>query len=146
HLIFARAFENGIDQGIGGFIAVRDGDAPKGLIVGRREPAMGIRGIPECELIFEDLEVPAAMLLTPPQGLRRRFAALMNAYNAQRLGAATVALGIAEGAFRHALAYAQEREQFGRPICEFQGLQWMLADMSIALAAARALIHRAAIS
>jgi alkylation response protein AidB-like acyl-CoA dehydrogenase len=151
HLIFARAFENGIEQGIGGFIAVRDGaapaeGAPKGLIVGRREPAMGIRGIPECELIFEDLEIPTEMLLMPPQGLRRGFAALMDAYNAQRLGAATVALGIAEGAFRHALAYAQEREQFGRPICEFQGLQWMLADMSIALAAARALIHRAATS
>ncbi len=146
HLIFARAFENGIEQGIGGFIAVRDGDGPKGLIVGKREPAMGIRGIPECELIFEDLEVPAEMLLAPPQGLRRGFAALMDAYNAQRLGAATVALGIAEGAFRHALAYAQEREQFGRPICEFQGLQWMLADMSIALAASRALIHRAATS
>jgi hypothetical protein len=146
HLIFARAFENGIEQGIGGFIAVREGDSPKGLIVGKREPAMGIRGIPECELIFEDLEIPHEMLLAPPQGLRRGFAALMDAYNAQRLGAATVALGIAEGAFRHALAYAQEREQFGRPICEFQGLQWMLADMSIALAASRALIHRAAAS
>jgi alkylation response protein AidB-like acyl-CoA dehydrogenase len=147
HLIFARAFENGVEQGIGGFIAVRDGaGAPKGLIVGKREPAMGIRGIPECELIFEDLEVPADMLLMPPQGLQRGFAALMDAYNAQRLGAATVALGIAEGAFRHALAYAQEREQFGRPICEFQGLQWMLADMSIALAASRALIHGAATS
>jgi alkylation response protein AidB-like acyl-CoA dehydrogenase len=146
HLIFARAFENGVEQGIGGFIAVRDGASPKGLVVGKREPAMGIRGIPECELIFEDLEVPADMLLMPPGGLRRGFAALMDAYNAQRLGAATVALGIAEGAFRHALAYAQEREQFGRPICEFQGLQWMLADMSIALMAARALIHGAATS
>jgi alkylation response protein AidB-like acyl-CoA dehydrogenase len=147
HLIFARAFENGVEQGIGGFIAVREGDgSPKGLIVGKREPAMGIRGIPECELIFDNLEVSHDMLLMPPQGLARGFAALMDAYNAQRLGAATVALGIAEGAFRHALAYTQEREQFGRPICEFQGLQWMLADMSIALAASRALIHGAATS
>ncbi len=61
-----------------------------------------------------------------------------------RDGAATVALGIAEGAFGHALAYAQEREQFGRPIAEFQGLQWMLADMSTSIEAARALIHKAA--
>jgi alkylation response protein AidB-like acyl-CoA dehydrogenase len=68
----------------------------------------------------------------------------MDAYNAQRVGAATVALGIAEGAFRLALAYSQERRQFGRPICEFQGLQWMLADMSTRLGAARALIHDAA--
>ena len=68
----------------------------------------------------------------------------MTAYNAQRLGAAAVALGIAQGAFEHALAYAAHRHQFGRPIGEFQGVQWMLADMSIALDAARALLHQAA--
>jgi len=60
------------------------------------------------------------------------------------VGAATVALGIAEGAYEQALDYAGVREQFGRPIAEFQGLQWMLADMSIALAAAQALVYRAA--
>ncbi len=68
----------------------------------------------------------------------------MNAYNAQRVGAATVALGLAEGAYELALDHARAREQFGRPIAEFQGLQWMLADMSIALAAAQALIYKAA--
>ncbi len=61
----------------------------------------------------------------------------MTAYNGQRIGAATVALGIAEGAYELALAYAQEREQFGRPICEFQGVQWMLADMATQSPAAR---------
>ena len=60
----------------------------------------------------------------------------MNAYNGQRIGAATVALGLAEGAYDLALAYAQEREQFGRPICEFQGVQWMLADMATQIAGA----------
>ena len=68
----------------------------------------------------------------------------MNAYNAQRIGAATVALGIAEGAYELALAHAQQREQFGRPISEFQGLQWMLADMATQIAAAQALIYKAA--
>jgi 3-sulfinopropanoyl-CoA desulfinase len=146
HLIFARVFENGVEQGIGGFIAIRDPEAgtPKGLTVGRREPTMGLRGIPETELLFDDLEIPADMLLLPPQGLRRGFGALMSAYNAQRVGAATVALGIAQGAYEQALAYSGKREQFGRPICEFQGLQWMLADMATQLAAARALIHKAA--
>jgi alkylation response protein AidB-like acyl-CoA dehydrogenase len=146
HLIFARTFENGVEQGIAGFIAVRDpvAETPAGLIVGKREPAMGIRGIPEREMIFDGLEVPDDMIVIPPGGIRRGFAGLMEAYNAQRLGAATVALGIAEGAYRLALDYAQDREQFGRPICEFQGLQWMLADMSIQLEAARGLIHRAA--
>ena len=115
-----------------------------GLLIGKREPAMGLRGIPETEIIFDDLEVAEDMALIPPRGLSHGFADLMNAYNAQRVGAATVALGLAEGAFRHALAYSQEREQFGRPICEFQGLQWMLADMSTRIEAARGLVHKAA--
>ncbi len=142
HLIFARVFEDGVEQGIGGFIAVRD--QAKGLTVGRREPAMGLRGIPECELLFEDLQIPREMMLVPPEGIRRGFAGLMNAYNGQRVGAATVALGVAAGAFELALDYAQTRKQFDRPICEFQGLQWMLVDMHTQLAAARLLIHKAA--
>jgi alkylation response protein AidB-like acyl-CoA dehydrogenase len=119
-------------------------DCAKGLIIGRREPAMGLRGLPETEVLFHDLEVPEHMALMPPRGLRHGFGDLMKAYNGQRIGAATVALGIAEGAFQHALAYAKERHQFGRPIAEFQGLQWMLADMSTSIEASRALIHKAA--
>ena len=145
HLVFARVFdEQGVEQGIGGFIAIRD-ETP-GLVVGRREPAMGLRGIPETEVRFEDMEIPAERVVLPPSGFRRGFADLMNAYNSQRVGAATVALGIAEGAYRRALAHVGEREQFGRPLAEFQGLQWMLADMSIRLAAARLMIHKAASS
>ena len=145
HLIFARVHdERGEEEGIGGFVAVR-GETP-GLAIGERERTMGLRGIPEAEIRFEDMALPASALVVPPRGLRKGFADLMNAYNSQRVGAATVALGVAAGAFDHALAYAQTREQFGRPICEFQGLQWMLADMSIEIEAARALIRRAALS
>ena len=144
HLIFARVMENGVSQGIAGFIAVLG--ETKGLRIGKREPAMGLRGIPETEVILENLEVPEEMVLIPSTGLKRGFAGLMNAYNGQRVGAGTVALGIAQGAYELALSHAQNREQFGRPIAEFQGLQWMLADMSIGLAAARALIHNAAAS
>jgi alkylation response protein AidB-like acyl-CoA dehydrogenase len=146
HLIFARVFDDGKEQGIGGFITVRDSDkgTPKGLIVGKREPAMGVRGIPETELIFDNLEIAEDMVLIPPEGIRRGFAGLMNAYNGQRIGAATVAHGIAVSAYELALAYAHERTQFGRPIAEFQGVQWMLADMSIQLSAAQGLIYGAA--
>jgi len=147
HLIFARAFDaQGAELGIGGFLAVREGEkgTPPGLTIGRREPAMGLRGIPETEVLFDNLEVPDDMLVAPPKGIRRGFAGLMNAYNGQRVGAGTVALGIAQGAFELALDYVQTREQFGRPICEFQGLQWMLADMSVALEAARLGLWRAA--
>ncbi len=143
HLIFARVFdETGAELGIGGFLAFRDED--EGLAIGSREPTMGLRGIPETEVLFQDLALPADRLVMPPSGLKRGFADLMNAYNAQRVGAGTVALGLAEGAYRRALAFSQEREQFGRPIAEFQGLQWMLADMSVQIEAARALIWRAA--
>jgi alkylation response protein AidB-like acyl-CoA dehydrogenase len=144
HLIFARVMENGENLGIGGFIAVRG--KTKGLTIGRREPAMGLCGIPETEVIFEDMEVGEDMAVIPPEGLKRGFAGLMQAYNGQRVGAATVAHGIAVGAYELALEYTKMREQFGRPIAEFQGLQWMLADMSIGLAASEALIFKAATS
>lgn len=149
HLIFARAFdETGTELGIAGFMVLRDPDegTPKGLKIGKREPAMGLRGIPETEIIFEDLEVPDAMMVTPDQGLERGFAGLMTAYNGQRIGAGTVALGIAQGAFDLALEFAKTRRQFDRPICEFQGLQWMLADMATGLDAARLMLYRAATS
>src|SRR5262252_9966850 len=127
HLVFARVFdEAGKEQGIGGFLAVRD--QTKGLIIGAREPTMGLRGIPETEILFQDMEVGDDMVVMPPSGFKRGFADLMNAYNSQRVGAATVALGLADGAYQLALEYAKSREQFGRPIAEFQGLQWMLAD------------------
>jgi alkylation response protein AidB-like acyl-CoA dehydrogenase len=143
HLVFARVFdEAGEEQGIGGFLGIRD--QTKGLVIGKREPTMGLRGIPEAEVLLQDMEVGDAMVLLPPSGFRRGFADLMNAYNSQRVGAATVALGLADGAYQHALDYANSREQFGRPIAEFQGLQWMLADMSVQIAAARELIWKAA--
>lgn len=143
HLIFARVFaEDGTEEGIAGFLAFRD-ETP-GLSFGKREPTMGLRAIPEMEVIFEDMEIDASMLVMPPSGFRRGFADLMNAYNSQRVGAGTVGLGIAQGAYELALDFAHEREQFDRPIAEFQGLQWMLADMSVQLEAARSLTYRAA--
>ena len=109
HLIFARVFDDGVEQGIGGFLVVRcpETGAPAGLTIGEREPAMGLRAMPETQVILDDLKVPAGMLLLPPGGLRRGFAGLMNAYNGQRVGAATVALGIAQGAFELALEAAR---------------------------------------
>jgi len=143
HLIFARVFdEKGQELGIGGFLAVRD-DA-KGLHITRREKTMGLRGMPEGELLFENLEIPETMALVPPSGFRRGFADLMTAYNSQRVGAGTVAMGIAAGALEHALDYAKTRTQFGRPIGEFQGLQWMLADMQTQLTASRLMLYAAA--
>ncbi len=145
HLIFARVFdERGDELGIGGFLAVAD--QAKGLRVARREATMGLRGMPEGEIVLEDLAVPAAMVVAPPSGFKRGFADLMNAYNSQRVGAGTVAMGIAAGALELAVQWSKSREQFGRPIAEFQGLQWLLADMQTQLTASRLMLHAAACS
>ena len=143
YLIFARVFdESGDEQGIGGFIAVRE--QAKGLRVVKRERTMGLCGMPEGELAFEDLHIPNDMALIPPSSFRRGFAELMNAYNSQRVGAGTVAMGIAAGALEHAVEFVKTREQFGRPIGEFQGLQWMLAGMQTSLTASRLMLYAAA--
>src|SRR5437870_3439121 len=138
YLVYARFGARAGAEGIGGVFVERD---TPGFRIGRREFMMGLRGIPEGELHLEGCEVPRENLLVGPgDGFKK----LMQAYNGQRLGAATVALGLAQGAYERALAYAVERRQFGRPIADFQGIRWKLADMAIKLDAARLLIHRAA--
>jgi len=143
HLIFARVFdEGGKDLGIGGFVAVRDDSGA--ISMSKREPTMGLCGMPEGELIFKNLFVETDMAVVPPSGFKRGFAGLMNAYNSQRVGAGTCAMGIAAGALDHALGWVKQRKQFGRPIGEFQGLQWMLADIQTQLTASRLMLYNAA--
>ena len=140
NLIFARIVDrDGSDQGIGGILV--DLGTP-GFSIGRVEDAMGLRGIPEAELIFQDCEVPAANLVVrdPKDGFKK----LMNGYNAQRIGASSVALGLAQGAHDLALEYMGQRVAFGRKLQEFQGLDWMMAESEIKIEAARLLIYRAA--
>ena len=148
YVIFARVLdEDGTDAGITGFLVHYDpenGVAPAGFHVVGRERTMGLCGMPETELRFEDLEVEARWMIRPPSGLARGFGDLMNAYNSQRVGAGTIALGVAVGAMGHAKRYLAEREQFGRLLQEFQGLQWMLADMDTSVHAARLMLHEAA--
>ena len=148
HLIFARVLdEAGEAQGIGGFIVHVDkgaGIVPEGFEVVRLERTMGLCGMPEAELAFKDLFVTDDMVLLPPSGFKRGFADLMNAYNSQRVGAGTIAMGVAAGALDHAKRYVKKREQFGRPLAEFQGLQWMIADMDTGVHASRLMLHEAA--
>jgi 3-sulfinopropanoyl-CoA desulfinase len=126
--------------GIGGILVERD---TAGFLIGERDRTMGLRGIPEGRLHFDRCHVPREhMLVGPGDGFKK----LMQAYNGQRLGAATVALGLAQGAYELALDYAGRRRQFGRAIGDFQGIRWKLADMAIRLDAARLLIHRAAVN
>lgn len=148
YLIFAQMLDDaGHTQGIAAFLVYHDpanGAAPEGFNIIGREHTMGLCGMPEAELRFDNLRVPADMLLMPPSGIKRGFADLMTAYNSQRVGAGTIAMGVAAGALEHAKRYLKERHQFGRPIGEFQGLQWMLADMDMAVHASRLMLHEAA--
>ncbi|TWP32515.1 3-sulfinopropanoyl-CoA desulfinase [Leekyejoonella antrihumi] len=142
HLVFAQVVEDGVKQGIQGFLAYRD--KTDGLRIGERHRTMGLRGIPETYIHFENMFVPEEDVVRPPGEARRGFAGLMDAYNGQRVGAGMVAHGIAQGALEVAVDRVKSREQFGRPLAEFQGLQWMLADMQIGLTASRGLLYQAA--
>jgi len=140
NLIFVRFIENGNDMGIGGILV--DKGTP-GFTFGRVERAMGLRGIPETELIFKDCMVSEENVVVKGNGTEG-FKKLMNGYNGQRIGASAVALGIAQGAHDLAVDYMKKRKAFGRHLSEFQGLQWEMAESEIKLNAARLLIHRAA--
>lgn len=148
HLVFARVIdEQNNDLGIGGFIVHRDASTnsiPKGFEIRRREHTMGLCGMPEAELHFNNVEVDEAFALKPASGYGKGFAELMTAYNSQRVGAGTVAMGIAAGALERATEFLKKREQFGRPLAEFQGLQWMVADMDASVHASRLMLHDAA--
>ncbi|MCX6349899.1 MAG: acyl-CoA dehydrogenase family protein [Candidatus Aureabacteria bacterium] len=110
----------------------------KGFSIGKEEHKMGIRTSSTSELIFEDCRIPAKNLLGR-EGMG--FIVAMRTLDQARPGVAAQALGIAQGALDEAVAYARKREQFGRPIVSFQGLQWLLADMATQLEAARALVY-----
>ena len=111
-----------------------------GFSIGKHEDKMGIRGSTTCEVVLEDCEVPVENLLGKEGD---GFAILMKTLDFTRPCVAAQALGIAQGALDYAVAYAREREQFGKPIISFQGLNWMLADMDAKIEAARQLVYKA---
>ena len=142
YVVVSHVYENDQNLGMGAFLLI-DGEV-EGFRIGKRIPTMGLRGLPEGFIHLENCQVPEAALLVPSGGFEKGFGEIMTAYNSQRIGAAAVALGIAQGAYEHAIIYTKKRKQFGRPIADFQGLQWKLADMSIKLHAARLMIQETA--
>jgi alkylation response protein AidB-like acyl-CoA dehydrogenase len=114
-----------------------------GFSVGKEEDKLGIRASNTCELIFEDCRVPVANRLGK-EG--EGFKVAMSNLDAGRISVAAQALGIAEAAYEAALEYAKTRQQFGQPIANFQGIQWMLADMATRIEASRLLIYNAALA
>ncbi len=125
-------------EGISCFLVYRDDE---GVSFGKEEQKMGIHGSPTREVFFENVEIPGDRMIGD-DGEGFRIAMKTLDYSRPTIGAQ--ALGIAQGAFDFAARYMTEREQFGRKIAEFQGLQFMLADMAMEIEAARLLIYKAA--
>ncbi len=125
-------------RGISAFVVEKG--AP-GLVYGKNENKMGMRGSINSELYFEDMEVPAANIIgAEGQGFKN----LMQTLSMSRLFCAAQAVGIAQGAFDHAVNYARERVQFGRPIAALSPIQFMVADMAASIESARLLTYEAA--
>src|SRR5436189_919958 len=127
----------GHSHGISAFIV--EADRP-GFSVGKLEHKMGIRGSPTGQPIFDGVRVPEESLIGAEN---EGFKVAMSTLDRSRLGVAAQAVGIAQGATDYAAAYAKERQQFGKPIASFQGIQFKLADMESRTAAARELLYRA---
>ena len=137
-VVFATMDRSLRHKGINVFIVEK---GTPGFAVGKLEHKMGIRATSTAELLFEDCFVPEENRLgNEGDGFRIAISAI----DASRCAVAAQAVGIAQGAFEKALAYAKERQQFGQPIINFQAIQWMLADMATQIDAARLLTYRAA--
>lgn len=112
-----------------------------GLVIGKKEHKMGIRGSSTVEVIMEDMEIPEENLLHQEGS---GFPIIMKTLDITRIPVAAQAVGIAQGALDYAVKYSKERTQFGQPLFNFQGLQWMMADMATQIEAARQLTYKAA--
>ncbi|PLT31667.1 acyl-CoA dehydrogenase [Peribacillus deserti] len=138
YITFASTSPEKGSKGITAFILEKD---TPGLIIGKNEHKMGLHGSQTVSLTFEDMRVPAENVLGDvDEGMKVAMANL----EAGRIGIAAQALGIAEGAFAHAVKYAKERHQFGRPIAAQQGIAFKLAEMATNIEASRMLLYRAA--
>jgi len=138
YIVTAQMDKSKGNKGIAAFILEK---GMPGFSFGKKEKKMGIRSSATYELVFEDVHVPAENLLgAEGQG----FKIAMQTLDFGRIGIASQALGIAQGAYEQARKYTKEREQFGKPIAAFQNTQFKLADMATQIEAARLLVYQAA--
>jgi alkylation response protein AidB-like acyl-CoA dehydrogenase len=137
YVVYCRMSEAPGAAGIG---AVYVAAGTPGLSYGAPESLMGFRGVPSSDLYFDDCQVPVGNIVVSAGGFKK----LMEAFDLERCGNATMGLAQASGALEDVLGYVQERRQFGKPLVEFQAVQLRLAEMKMRVEAARLLIWRAA--
>ncbi|EGA88311.1 Acyl-CoA dehydrogenase [Planococcus donghaensis MPA1U2] len=138
YIVFASTKPSAGSRGISAFIVEKD---TPGLIIGKNEKKMGLHGSKTVQLTFDNMRVPAENLLGEEN---KGFSIAMANLNVGRIGIAAQALGIAEAAYEYAVAYAKEREQFGKPIAHQQGVGFKLADMATQVEASKLLVYNAA--
>ncbi len=138
-IILAKTDETKGHRGINAFLVERGTD---GFSTGKKEDLLGIRGIANGELIFQDCRIPKENLLGQ-EGHAFRMMVFM--LNKARIRVAALGLGIAQAALDESIKYAKQRKQFGRPIGSFQAIQFLIADMATQVDAARLLLHQAAV-
>jgi butyryl-CoA dehydrogenase/short/branched chain acyl-CoA dehydrogenase len=137
-IVFATIDRDAGYKGITAFLVEKD---TPGFSLGKKEDKLGIRASSTCELIFRDCRVPATNVLGEP-GKGYRIA--IETLNEGRIGIGAQMLGLAQGAWQHAVRWAKERRQFGRPIADFQAMQFQLAEMATEIEAARLMVYNAA--
>ena len=137
YLVYCRLSDEPGSRGIGAIVVEK---GTPGLSFGAGERLMGFRGIPSADIYFDAVEVPAENVVVPAGG----FSQLFGIFSVERLGNTTMSLAIGQEALDRTLAYVEQREQFGKPLVEFQSIQLMLADMVLQVEAARLLRDRAA--
>jgi len=136
YTVFAKTDPDAGHRGISAFVVEKD----MGVRIGKLEEKMGVRGSPTGEVIFDEVRIPAENRIGEEgQG----FYIAMGTLDRSRPTIGAQAVGIAQGAIDYAAGYLKERKQFGRPLADFQGLQFMLADMAMKTEAARGLVYKA---
>ncbi|MYA36514.1 MAG: acyl-CoA dehydrogenase [Gammaproteobacteria bacterium] len=136
YLVYCRMSDEPGARGIGA-VLVRKGATGFGF--GKRDHHLGFRGVYSADMHFDEVEIDPADVLVPAGGFRR----LMEAFDLERCGNTTMSLAVAQSAFDYVLDYCQQREQFGKPLVDFQAVQIHLAEMKMKLDAARLLLYRA---
>jgi len=138
YVVYCRMSKELGAKGIGAVYVEKD---TEGLSFGKQEELMGFNGVPSADIFFDNVKVPKENIVVEANG---GFKKLMEAFDLERCGNATMSLGQASGALDQVLEYVQERKQFGKPIVDFQAVQLKLAEMAMKVEASRLLIHRAA--
>ena len=139
YVVYCRLSDAPGAKGMGAVLIEKD---VSGFSFGAAEHHMGFRGIPSADMFFDDVEIPLSNIVVPAGGFKQ----LMEAFDLERCGNTTMSLACAQSAFDTALEYVQEREQFGKPLVDFQAVQLSLAEMKMKLDGARLLLYRAVVS